>query len=149
MNYKFQKLIRQILEVAARLSSLTKRPFTLDGHFIGSIGEVYAREQYGVKLYPPSHKGHDGIWKGREVQIKTTQKNSVEIKGVSDLLLVFKISPDSSLEEIYNGDGKEPWLALAKRKPTPTGHISISLRKLRELNKRVNARNRIKKIENR
>lgn len=147
MNDEIKKLIGQILGAAARLSSVTGRPCTPDGHLVGSIGEIYAQEYYGVKLYPPSHKGHDGTWKGREIQIKTTQKDSVELKGATDLLLVLKIHPGGGYEEIYNGDGQRPWVVLAKRKPTPTGHISISIRKLRELNKTVGEKDRVIKLK--
>jgi hypothetical protein len=134
MNDEIIELIRQIFRTSERLSSLTGRPFTPDGHMIGSIGELYAQEYYGVGLYRPGHKGHDGVWSGREVQIKATQRTSVDLKGPSDLLLVLRISPDGSYEEIYNGDGKRPWQSLAHRKISSMGEISISVRQLRELN---------------
>jgi hypothetical protein len=136
-------LIGQILEASKRLSLLTKRPFTPDGHFVGSIGEIYAQEFHGVELFPPSHKGHDGCWKGRQVQIKATQGESVDLKGVSDLLRVLKIHPDGSFEEIYNGDGEKPWQSLLQRKASRNGEISLSLNLLRKLNDAVDEKDRL------
>jgi len=127
-------LIGQILKASAQLSLITKRPFTPDGHMVGSIGEVYAQQYYGVELYPPSHKEHDGIWRGREVQIKATQRTSVELKGPSELLLVLKINSDGSFEEVYNGDGKSVWQSLGHRKATRAGEIGISIEQLKKLN---------------
>lgn len=140
-----QNLVGQILKLSSQLTDLTKRPFTPDGHMVGSIGEVYAQEYYGIKLHPPSHKGHDGKWKDKEVQVKATQRKSVVLKGVSELLLVFKINPDGSFEEIYNGDGKRPWEVLSHRKATRAGEISISLDRLRELNGTVAPKDKISK----
>lgn len=146
MYDEIQNLIGQIFKLSEQLSSLTKRPFTPDGHMVGSIGEVYAKEYYGVELYSPSHQGHDGIWKGREVQIKASQRKSVELKGLSDLLLVLKINSDGSFEEIYNGDGKSPWQSLAHRKATRAGEISISFEQLKKLNATVSNENKIPRL---
>ncbi len=142
-----KNLIEQILKSSKRLSLITKRPFTPDGHMVGSIGEVYAQQYYGVELYPPSHQGHDGLWQGREVQIKATQRISVELKGPSDLLLVLKINPDGSFEEIYNGDGKSPWQSLSHRKATRAGEISISLGQLKKLNALVKNEDKIPRLK--
>ena len=99
---------------------------------VGSIGEVYSEFYYGIELYPPSHKGYDGKWSGREVQIKATQGTYVRLKGPSDLLLVLKINPDGSFEEIYNGDGKILWQSLSHRKPTRAGEVGVTLKQLQE-----------------
>lgn len=138
-----KKYIVDMFSISSQLSKLTERPFTLDGHMVGSIGEVYAKIFYGIELHPPSHVGHDGTWDGREVQIKATQRNSVVLKGATDLLLVFQIKPDGSFFEVYNGDGTRPWRVLSHRKATKAGEISISLWKLRELNKQVNPSDKI------
>ena len=37
------------------------RRFTLDGHMIGSIGEVIAAEAFGLNLLPNSTPEHDAI----------------------------------------------------------------------------------------
>lgn len=141
-----KKLIADIFSVCAQLTSLTGRPFTADGHLVGSIGETFGKYYYGIELYPPSYKGHDGLWRERKVQIKATQRDSVDLKGETELLLVLKINPDGSFEEIYNGDGKKPWLSLGHRKQTRAGEINIMLNHLRELNKQVLPSDKIPRI---
>ena len=143
---KIKEHIANLFLISSQLTKLTERPFTLDGHTVGSIGEVYAKLFYGIELYPPSHVGHDGIWNGREVQIKATQRNSVELKGKTDLLLVFQINTDGSFSEIYNGDGKLPWKEISHKKTTKAGGISISLSELRKLNTQVRSPDRIPRL---
>ena len=144
---KAEELIAKLFRIACELKELTGRPFTLDGHLVGSIGEVFASIHYGIELHKASHPIHDGVWRGREVQIKATQRNSVDLKGQTDLLLVFKVKPDGTCEEIYNGDGRRPWLSLAHRKTTKAGEISISLTQLRKLNEQVLLEDRIDRLE--
>ena len=134
-----------MFEISKRLASLTGRPFTLDGHMVGSIGEVYAQQFYGVELYPPGHAHHDGKYGEREVQIKATQGKSVVLRGEYDLLLVLKIDPNGNFKEIYNGDGKLPWQTLiaADRKKSKAGEISIRFNQLVKLNQSISDKDRI------
>lgn len=112
---------------------------------VGSIGEVYAQQFYGVELYLSGHTQHDGKYKAREVQIKATQGKSVDLKGEYDLLLVFRIEPDGYYEEVYNGNGRFPWQTLiaAGRKKSKAGEISIQLNQLRKLNQSIPDKDRI------
>lgn len=142
---EIEKLITEMFSISKKLMALTSRPFTLDGHMLGSIGEVYAETYYNIKLYDPSHTGHDGKWKDREVQIKVTQRKSISLKMETDLLLVLLIKPDGSFIEIYNGDGKRPWNALSHRKISKAGEISTSLKQLEILNKQVQPADKIPK----
>jgi len=144
---EIEKLIPEMFRIANKLTTLTGRPFTLDGHMVGSIGEFIGKYYYSIDLYPPSHTIHDGSWNGRDVQIKATQRNSVDLKGLTDLLLVLKINPDGTFKEIYNGDGRRPWKSLSHRKITGAGEISISLRQLSILNEQVNQKDKIYKIQ--
>ena len=100
---------------------------------LGSIGEVYAAEQYGLKLYEASHPVHDAVTAdGREVQIKLTQTNRVALYECPDYLIVLKIDKEGIISEIYNGPGSEPWrLAGPMRK---NGQRTISIRKLMSIN---------------
>lgn len=141
-----KKAIVDIFRKAAELTELWARPFTPDGHMIGSMGETYAAIHYGIVLHPPSNKLHDGRWRKREVQIKATQKGPVLLKGITDLLLVLRINRDGTFDEIYNGDGKRPWQSLAHRKLTRAGQISISLKKLAALNNEVARHDKIPRI---
>ena len=57
---KLPKAVAKIYEAVEELkTAYPRRPFTPDGHLIGSIGEVVAREIFRFDLYPPSNKGHD------------------------------------------------------------------------------------------
>ena len=50
------------------------RKFTLDGHLVGSIGEVVAAYIFDLDLNPASTLGHDARSQdGRNVEIKLTQ----------------------------------------------------------------------------
>ena len=37
------------------------RKFTIEGHLVGSIGEVVVAERYGLKLLPNSTETHDAF----------------------------------------------------------------------------------------
>ena len=46
--------VRQMVKIVSELETdFPGRHFTLDGHLVGSIGEVAAAYYYGIKLYPP------------------------------------------------------------------------------------------------
>lgn len=130
--------VRELFSAAKKLGTITGRPFPLDGHTLGSIGEIYAAMFYGVELYKPGHRTHDGIWNGKNVQIKATQRNGTTyVKGETELLLVLQIMDDGSFNEIYNGDGKRPWNLLNRfgkpRKMDKMGDKTIPLNQLRGL----------------
>jgi hypothetical protein len=76
-------LVKDLYAVVARLESLFPgRRFTLDGHLVGSIGEVLAAARYGLELLPPSTKRHDARARdGRLVQVKATQTNSMGLRS--------------------------------------------------------------------
>ena len=117
MEQKYKKnqienLKRKYIELNNIISGLDSeydRHFTLDGHLVGSIGEVLASYYYGINLFKASEKIHDGIVDGRYVQIKITQRNSVVIKDQPDFLLVLQLEQNGDISEVYNGPG---YLAL-------------------------------------
>ena len=112
------------------------RKFTLDGHLVGSIGEVIVSDYYGLTLLPNSFKTHDAISQdGRNVQIKVTQAKSFAISSEPDFLIAIRIFPDGSWEEIYNGPGKPAWDNAGKMQKN--GQRSISLMKLRDMMRHV------------
>ena len=80
-----QKMIKIVGELEAEFPG---RHFTLDGHLVGSIGEVLAAYYYGIDLYEASTQRHDGSIDGREVQIKITQQDNILISEKPDYLLV-------------------------------------------------------------
>ena len=122
--------IKTIYELVAKLEKqYPGRHFTPDGHMLGSIGEVYAAEKYGLKLYESNHPIHDAVAAdGREIQIKLTQTNRIALYECPEYLIVLKIDSKGIIREVYNGPGREPWiLAGAIQK---NGQRTIGLKKL-------------------
>jgi hypothetical protein len=69
------------------------RRFTPDGHTVGSIGEVIAAEEFGLRLFRGGFPGHDAIDpEGRNVQIKLTAGDCVSMHATCDRLLVLRIT---------------------------------------------------------
>ncbi len=125
--------IRQIFDLTTELErKYPGRYFTPDGHMLGSIGEVYAAEHYGLTLYPASHEVHDAFdVKGRQIQIKITQTERIALSSQPDYLIVLRIDRTGTIEEVYNGPGKTPWeMTGAVQK---NGQRAISLKKLRSI----------------
>ncbi|MBR2836198.1 MAG: hypothetical protein IKE43_10905 [Coriobacteriales bacterium] len=120
------------------------RHFTLDGHLIGSIGEIYAAERYGIDLFISSTSIHDGTAPdGRLVQIKATQRNSVAISENPNYLIVLKINEIGEISEIYNGPGNPVWELFKNRVKPKNGQYQVSLSRLRALNNDVHPEDRI------
>lgn len=128
------QIVAQLRELVGQLGELYPgRRFTLDGHLVGSIGEVLAAEQYGLVLLPASHKTHDAeAPDGRMVQIKLTQRSGVGLSSCPEHLLVHKLHSDGRHEEIYNGPGEPVWEWCAPR-VQKNGQAMISLTRLRNL----------------
>ena len=138
-------IINELYALTARLEKMYPgRHFTPDGHLVGSIGEVFAAERYGISLFTAGCETHDGkAPDGRLVQIKATQRRSVGIYEEPEYLLVFSIDAEGRLSEVYNGPGKPVWQLFAGKKRPKTGQYQVSLSRLRELNERVSPRDRI------
>jgi hypothetical protein len=113
---KLPPAVARIYEAVEELTeSYPGRPFTPDGHLVGSIGEVVAREVFGFDLYPPSHKGHDANCKIRgEVEVKITAGKRVAFRGDCNHLIVLQITSPEYAEIVYDGLGA-PVLAIAGR----------------------------------
>ena len=62
--------VQQLITIVAEIEKeFPERHFTLDGHVVGSSGEIMAAYHYGVQLYDASMPVHDGEVDGRKVQI--------------------------------------------------------------------------------
>ena len=138
--------IKQLYKITNELEqTYPGRKFTVDGHLVGSIGEVIVAEHYGLSLLPNSTKTHDAVSKeGKQVQIKATQVKGIAISSEPDYLIVIRIFPDGSWEEIYNGPGKAAWDNAGKMQKN--GQRPISLSKLRNLMGSVNINDKIERI---
>ena len=109
---KARDQIKQLINIVHNLEDMFKgRHFTLDGHLVGSIGEVMAVYHYGISLYEASAPIHDGkSLDGREVQVKMTQGDTILIADKPDCLIVLHMDRKiGEIEEVYNGPGDIPF----------------------------------------
>jgi hypothetical protein len=138
-------LIRKLYAIVAELQKLfPDRPFTPDGHLVGSLGEVIAAHDYNLQLLPPSNEGNDALTEdGKHVEIKITQGKRVAFRKKPEHIIVLRLHEDGMTEEVYNGPGQEPWYQSGKMQKN--GQRPISLSKLEELMKIVPDEHRIKK----
>jgi hypothetical protein len=145
---KIPKLVVDLYRIVAELQRLfPSRPFTPDGHLVGSLGEVITANIYDLRLQPPSTKGCDALTTdNKRVEIKATQGRGVALRNLPDHLLVLKLKSDGTAEEIYNGPGDEPWAQCCEMQKN--GQRSISLNKLKSLMNNVSEENKIKKRSN-
>ena len=136
-------LISDLIKTAGRLNTLFPgRPFTPDGHLVGSIGEVVAAYIYDLKLEPCSNPGYDARTREGKltVEIKLTGASgdsfnfrSMEQGGavMPDVLICLKLS-NEGFAEIYNGDF--PMALLADKKTQRNGQVRLALSKLKQMN---------------
>jgi hypothetical protein len=73
------RLVGRLYEIVSELEELLSgRRFTLDGHIVGSLGEVMAQYQYDLELFAASTERHDArVNDGRLVQIKAVRRANV------------------------------------------------------------------------
>lgn len=144
---RLASIIRELYRIVGKLETdycAHRRHFTLDGHLVGSIGEVYAAERYGIKLFASSAPTHDGIASdGKLVQIKATQRNSVALNDNPDYLIVLRIDERGGIDEVYNGPGKPVWDLFANRKRPKNGQYQVSVARLKRLNETIPCEERI------
>ncbi len=136
-----QKLISIVAELEAEFPG---RHFTLDGHLVGSIGEVMASYYYGIELYKASAVAHDGEVDGRKVQIKISQQDNIVIAHEPDYLIALYLNKSGNVYEVYNGPGKGPWETASKPDLHNNRHMMVN--KLMELDKEVQVEDRIKAV---
>ena len=118
------------------------RKFTLDGHLVGSIGEVVAATMFGLTLARGSSHGHDAYAAdGRQVEIKFTQGKTVAIRHEPGHLIVLHRPPGGPVRVVYNGPGEPPWAAAGAVQSN--GQRPISLTRLAALDRAVDANRRL------
>ena len=135
---KIQKLISILKELE---TDFPGRHFTLDGHLVGSIGEVMAAYYYGIELYAASAVVHDGEIDGKKVQIKISQQDDIVINHEPEYLIVLYLRKNGDVFEVYNGPGEAPWNSASKRDSHNNRHMRVN--KLMELDKQVSDEFRI------
>ena len=134
---RIQELIRQQFAIAQELTELTGRPFTLDGHAVGSAGEVIAATRYDLTLTDPSTKGIDAhTASGRSVEIKATARKTIalrEMTPMAEQLVALQFNGEGTAESIYNGPAAPVWAAISHKAMGSNGQRQVSLRLLRDL----------------
>ncbi len=146
MDYEnLKKQVEKIYEAVSELEKMfPDRPFTPDGHMVGSLGECLVADAYNLELMPPSNKGFDAKTKdGKEVEIKATQSERVAFRSEPKYAIVIKINKDGTFDEIYNGPGNIIWKTFMDKKLPSNGQYQISLKILKELSEKVPANNQI------
>lgn len=143
VKQQIQKLIDIVKELEAQFPG---RHFTLDGHLVGSIGEVMAAYYYGIELFTASTEIHDGEVEGKKVQIKISQQDNIVINHEPDYLIVLYLNKNGNIYEVYNGTGQLPWENTSKPDSHNNRHIRVN--KLMELDKQIPNHERITKINN-
>ena len=138
IKQQVQKLIKIVSELEAEFPG---RHFTLDGHLVGSIGEVMAAYYYGIELYTASTEVHDGEVDGRKVQIKISQQDNIVINHEPEFLIVLYLNKNGNIYEVYNGPGKCPGETASKRDSHNNRHMRVN--KLMEFDKFVSDDERI------
>lgn len=141
VKLQIQKLVSIVYELE---SDFPGRHFTLDGHLVGSIGEVMAAYYYGIQLYTASTMVHDGEIDGKQVQIKIAQQDNIVISHEPDYLIVLYLNRSGDIYEVYNGTGRLAWESASKRDSHNYRHLRIN--KLMELDREVNEKDRIKAV---
>ena len=137
--------VQRLVEIVAQLEAeFPGRHFTLDGHLVGSIGEVMAAYYYGIELYAASTEIHDDEVDGKKVQIKISQQDNIVINHEPDYLIVLYLNRNGNIYEVYNGPGKLPWESASKRDSHNNKHMRVN--KLMELDKSVDECRRITQI---
>ena len=136
-------MLEALYQATDRLEELFPgRKFTLDGHLVGSVGEVLGAYMFDLDLYRSSNKGHDArTSSGRNVEIKLTQGNSVALRHEPEHLLVFQRTKRSSVCVVFNGPGLLAWEKAGKMQSN--GQRPISLKKLRQLDASVEQAERL------
>jgi hypothetical protein len=129
-------LIADLFRITDHLEKVFKRPFTPDGHLVGSIGEIVAQHVYDLELEPCSTPQADAKTRdGRTVEIKLTRRDSFAFSWSStssleapDLLICLKLD-DAGFTEVYNG--AFPIAMLREKKDQRNGQVRLSENKLR------------------
>ena len=142
---RFKKAMTTLYSVVHEFEEMFPgRPFTPDGHLVGSLGECLVADAYCLTLMPPSNDGYDAIDPtGKKVEIKATQARKVAFRSKPEHCIVIQIQKDGSFKEQYNGPGEKIW-ATFEGKPVPkNGQYPISLFQLAKLQETVPEQNKI------
>ena len=118
------------------------RKFALDGHLVGSIGEVVAAYIFDLDLNAASTRGHDAQTRdGRNVEIKLTQGKTVGIRHKPDHLIALHRPKGGTVSVVYNGPGSIAWSHAGRLQKN--GQRPISIARLSILDLEVSGQDRL------
>lgn len=140
---KVRGVLDQLYDATDKLEELFPgRKFTLDGHLVGSIGEVVAAYMFGLDLNPASTKGHDAVCAdGKFVEIKLTQGKSIAIRHQPEHLLVLRRPKGAKISVVFNGPGAIAWEAAGEMQTN--GQRAIGIGKLASLDEQISEAKRL------
>ena len=135
----------QLYSIVSELEDMfPDRPFTPDGHMVGSIGECLVADAFDLTLMTPSNKGFDAeSADGVQVEIKATQSVRVAFRSCPEHVIVVQIKKDGSFETYYNGPGDLIWQQFKNKTKPSNGQFQISLSMVRKLDHQVKESQRI------
>ncbi len=123
------------------------RPFTPDGHMVGSLGECLVADAYNLDLMQPSNEGFDAKTKGgKKIEIKATQSKSVAFRSCPEHTIIIKINKDGTFIECFNGPGHIIWDTFAGKKIPKNGQYQISINRVKQLHETVPNSDRVPAI---
>ena len=140
MNHDhFREQVRSIYRAVSELESMFPgRPFTPDGHMVGSLGECLVADAYELTLMPPSNEGFDAVTKdGIKVEIKATQSRQVAFRSCPEHAIIIRINKNGTFEEYFNGPGELIWRHFDGKNKPSNGQYQISLKRISGLNSLV------------
>ena len=131
---RIRELIQRLYSTVSELEKeceTEQRKFTLDGHLVGSIGEVVAAYAFGLELLRSSSRDHDAKSDdGSLVQIKLTGGNrGVSLYSEPVHLIVLQLRDVS--KPFTTDPGAPVWAACGPLQKN--GQRSVSLTVLRQL----------------
>jgi hypothetical protein len=131
----FQLQVKNIYKAVTELELMFPgRPFTPDGHMVGSLGECLVADAYDLDLMPPSNEGYDAVTKDeKKIEIKATQSSRVAFRSCPEHTIIIKIQKDGTFIECFNGPGHILWDTFSGKKRPTNGQYQISISKVMEL----------------
>ena len=149
MNHEhFQTQVINIYKAVKELELMFPgRPFTPDGHMVGSLGECLVADAYNLDLMPPSNEGYDAKTKdGKKKEIKATQSKNVAFRSCPEHTIIIKINKNGTFVECFNGPGHIIWDTFAGKKVPKNGQHQISINIVKQLHETVPISERVPKI---
>lgn len=145
---KFQAQVQNLYAIVDELERMFPgRPFTPDGHMVGSLGECLVADAYDLELMPPSNEGYDAVSKdGTKIEIKATQARSVAFRSYPEHTIIIRIKRDGTFEECFNGPGELIWRQFDGRSRPSNGQYQIAINKVKTLNESVSSSQRVPRV---